>query len=141
MLSINISETIWTVINFFLLLFLLKRFLYNPVIRFMDERQARIDAKLRKEQDAREQTAENQERILAEKEKRREEARQILADSAEALEQQHAAALTEVRKKSGETRQKAEEELKARRGKTEALLRNAVPELGAELAKNLLSEG
>ena len=47
MISINISELIWTVINFFLLLFLLNRFLYKPVISFMEERQARIDAKLR----------------------------------------------------------------------------------------------
>lgn len=44
MLTINISEVIWTVINFFLLYFLLKRFLYEPLVRFMDERQARIDA-------------------------------------------------------------------------------------------------
>ena len=31
MLSINISELIWTIINFFLLFFLLKRFLFDPV--------------------------------------------------------------------------------------------------------------
>ena len=44
MLSINISELIWTIINFFLLFFLLKRFLYDPIIRFTDARRARIDA-------------------------------------------------------------------------------------------------
>ena len=38
MLSINISELVLTVISFFLLLFLLKHFLYDPLIRFMDER-------------------------------------------------------------------------------------------------------
>ena len=42
MLSINISEVILTVLNFFLLYFLLKRFLYTPLIRFMDERQGRL---------------------------------------------------------------------------------------------------
>ena len=31
MLSINISELIWTIINFFLLYFVLKRFLFDPV--------------------------------------------------------------------------------------------------------------
>ena len=52
MLSINISELIWTVINFLLLLFLLRRFLYRPICRFMDARQARIDAGLEKERAA-----------------------------------------------------------------------------------------
>ena len=52
MISINISELIWTVINFFLLMFLLNRFLYKPVISFMEKRQARIDAGLQEEQDA-----------------------------------------------------------------------------------------
>ena len=35
MISINLSELIWTIINFFLLMFLLKRFLYTPILRFM----------------------------------------------------------------------------------------------------------
>ena len=44
MLSINISETIWTVINFFLLLFVLKRFLFDPILKVMDAREAKINA-------------------------------------------------------------------------------------------------
>ena len=43
MLSINFSELIWTIINFFLLFFLLKRFLFDPVGRHLDERQAKIE--------------------------------------------------------------------------------------------------
>ena len=63
MISINISELIWTVINFFLLLFLLNRFLYKPVISFMEERQARIDAKLREEEEAKARIEENDARL------------------------------------------------------------------------------
>ena len=44
MLSINPSELIWTILCFLALLFLLNRFLYQPLVRFMDERKARIDA-------------------------------------------------------------------------------------------------
>ena len=69
MISINVSELIWTVINFFLLMFLLNRFLYKPVITFMENRQARIDAGLQKEQDAKTSVKENDERL--EKEKKR----------------------------------------------------------------------
>ncbi|MEG1758111.1 MAG: ATP synthase F0 subunit B [Oscillospiraceae bacterium] len=35
-MSINISETIWTVINFFVLMYLLNIFLFKPIFRFMD---------------------------------------------------------------------------------------------------------
>lgn len=52
MLTINISELILTVINFFLLLFLLKRFLYTPLITFMDERRGRIEQGFVQEQEA-----------------------------------------------------------------------------------------
>ena len=67
MLSINISELIWTIINFFLLYFLLKHFLYKPVIRFLDARQARLDAALEEENKARAALEENRERIEGEK--------------------------------------------------------------------------
>ena len=54
MLSINISELIWTIINFFLLYFVLKRFLFTPVCRLLDERQEKIDASLNEEKQAQE---------------------------------------------------------------------------------------
>ena len=46
MLSINIWELLWTVVNFFVLYYLLKLLLYRPLIGFMDARQARIDTGL-----------------------------------------------------------------------------------------------
>ena len=52
MLSINPSETIWTILCFLALLFLLDRFLYKPLVRFMDARKARIDAGLSEEKEA-----------------------------------------------------------------------------------------
>ena len=66
-MSINPSELIWTVINFFLLLFLLKHFLYTPVLRFMEDRQARMDAKLNEEKQAQAKVEENDARLLSEK--------------------------------------------------------------------------
>lgn len=52
MLSINISELVLTIVSFFILLFLLNRFLYTPVLKFMNERKARIDASLETERTA-----------------------------------------------------------------------------------------
>lgn len=55
MLSINISELLLTVLNFFILMFVLDRLLYRPVIRFRAQRQSRMDESYRQESLAREQ--------------------------------------------------------------------------------------
>ena len=65
MLSINFSELFWGIFNFFLLLFLLNRFLYKPLIKFMDDRKARIDAGLDEEKKALEEEQANNDGIEA----------------------------------------------------------------------------
>ena len=141
MLSINISETIWTVINFFLLYFLLKHFLYTPVLRFMEKRQAGIDAKLNVERDAKAQVAENDERLLTEKEKSREEAKNILAQTGDELDRQRAAAIADA--KAGAAAQALKDgqaALTEKREITAGRLHDAAPEL-AELLANRLLDG
>ena len=79
MISINISDLIWTIINFLLFCFLLNHFLFKPVLRFMDDRQARVDAKLSEKREAEALAEENDARIESEKEKSRDEAKRILS--------------------------------------------------------------
>ncbi len=139
MISINISELIWTVINFFLLLFLLNRFLFKPVTSFMENRQARIDAKLKEEQDAKAAIEENDERLLEEKARSREEAKTILAQNAEELEKRNAETMQEAKKNSVQNRKASEEALAEKQKRTAEQLRTETPELAALLAERLLS--
>ena len=81
MLSINISELIWTVINFFLLMFLLKHFLYTPIIRLLDERKAKLEEGLEAERKAKETVEENRSRLDAETAETRKEAELLLSQS------------------------------------------------------------
>ena len=67
MISINISDLIWTIINFLLFCFLLNHFLFKPVLRFMDDRQARVDAKLSEKREA--EALAEEKRIQAQREK------------------------------------------------------------------------
>ena len=140
MISINISELIWTVINFFLLLFLLNRFLFKPVTSFMENRQARIDAKLKEEQDAKAVIEENDERLLEEKARSREEAKKLLALNAEEIEKHNAEVLQEAKKASVQNRKDSEAALSQKQEKTAQQLHEAAPELAAMLAEKLLSE-
>ena len=56
-MSINISELIWTVVCFFILFFVLKKLFFDPLIRFLDQRQARLDAAAEESKRAQEQVA------------------------------------------------------------------------------------
>ena len=133
MISINISELIWTVINFFLLLFLLKHFLYTPILRFMEERQARIDAGTEAERQAQAAREENARQLAEQKADARREAREILDKAAAGDAERAAAAYARAREdaaalqETGETR--LQEELKAHG-----------PELAALLAAHLLGQ-
>ena len=42
MLNINIWDIVWTVVNLLLFFFLLKKFLFKPVMKVMDEREKKI---------------------------------------------------------------------------------------------------
>lgn len=139
-MSINPSELIWTVINFFLLLFLLKHFLYTPVLRFMEDRQARMDAKLNEEKQAQAKVEENDARLQSQKAKSREEAKRILAQSGDELEKRHAEAMSQARAASSQVLKDGEAALSEQREKTAEALRTATPELAELLAKRLLNE-
>ena len=140
MISINISELIWTVINFFLLFFLLNRFLYKPVLSFMEARQARIDAKLREEEEAKACIEDNDARIQDDMARSREEAKKLLALNAEEIEKHNAEVLQEAKKASAQNRKDSEAALAQNQEKTAQQLHEAAPELAAMLAERLLSE-
>ena len=68
-------------VNFLILLFLLHRFAYKPMLAFLEKRSDRIEKGLRDAEEAEKrlvQAAENEEKVLA---KAREEAKKIIADA------------------------------------------------------------
>lgn len=96
MLTINLSELILTVANFFLLLFLLKHFLYTPLIAFMDARNARVEAAMEQVSSAREAVREEELRIRESRRQYQEEARRIVRDGCAADERRYAERMAQV---------------------------------------------
>lgn len=139
-MSINISEVIWTVICFFALLFVLKTFLFGPLIRHMDERQRRIDAGLAEARRADE--AKSRARQMAEESwrQRSEEAHAAVNEGRMQDEKHRARELEDAQVQSAEDLRKARadterEEEEARR----TVSRNSA-DLARELADHLLSD-
>ncbi len=63
MLTINISELLLTVLSFFVLMFLLNKLLYKPVISFREQRQKRMDDCRRQEELAKEKLAQTRKEL------------------------------------------------------------------------------
>ena len=140
MLSINLSELVLTIISFFLLLFLLNKFLYTPVLKFMRERQARIDAGLEKERAANAEAAENEKRIEDAKTQRREEARAILAKQRTDDGRAHEECAKQLLKDSAKERQEARVRVEAMAKAAKAKLDTEKDELANALAERLISK-
>ncbi len=141
MLSINPSELIWTILCFLALLFLLNRFLYQPLVRFMDERKAYIDAGLQEEAEAR--AALDEDSRLLEQERQ-----ETLARTAEELradkkknEEQRSAAVLEAKQRAAEAAQMGRAETVALYTETDEELGRRREELGVSLARRLLRAG
>lgn len=141
MLSINVSELIWTIINFFLLYFLLKHFLYTPVVRFLDARQARLDEALKKESEARAAAEENEKEIEERKAHRREEAAAILSEAQNADAERSRQAFAEAKEEAARALEDANAALRIEQEREKAAIDADTPELAAMLAEQLLNEG
>ncbi len=81
MLTINISELLLTVLSFFILLFLLNKLLYKPVISFREQRQKSIDDCFRQERQAKEKLAETRKDLDCRRSESLKEAEGILAEA------------------------------------------------------------
>ena len=140
MLSINISELIWTIVNFFLLYFLLKRFLFDPVGRLLDEREAKIDAGVNEEKEAQSAVQANRDRIDAEKAESRMEANRILAAAEAEDERLHTERLDAARTTAADDLQTGREHLEKQNEQEEALLSEKSGELAELLSAHILGQ-
>lgn len=141
MLSINPSETIWTILGFLALLFLLDRFLYKPLVRFMDERKARIDAGLNEESEARAALEEDARGLEQEREETLQEARKELLAEKGRNEDRHAEAIRTAKQTASDSFERGKSEAEELRSQTSREMEQRRDELAERLARHLLDAG
>lgn len=107
MLTINPSEVILTIINFFLLFFLLRRFLYNPIIKYMDERKKGIEEKMELERKALATLDELEKSMDMQRRQTMTRAREIIAQARADVEERGKLLMQQGREQSALNRKKA----------------------------------
>lgn len=141
MLSINPSELIWTILGFFALLFLLNRFLYRPLIRFMDARKARIDEGLEEERLAQEALDEDARALEQFREEKLQEARREIQAEKSLDEERRVQALQKAKQSAAEADKRGRSEAEELRAAAESEMNRRRDELAEQLALRLLQAG
>lgn len=80
-LGINLGQLIAQIVNFFLLLVLLRLTLYKPILKMLDQRKTKIDEGLNAAEIARKEAAEAQANIQAQLDASRQEGQKVVAEA------------------------------------------------------------
>lgn len=139
-LEISVPEFIWTVINFFILLFLLKKFLYDPVLKFMDERSERIASGLNEGKAAEAALAESKERFQKELGDKSGEARTLIGEARSEAEKQKAKTINAAHAEAEKLQEKLRERISTEEAEARDEIESRLPELVELLSGKLLGD-
>ncbi len=140
-MSINISELIWTVICFFVLLVVLKKLLFDPLVSFMAARDARIQDGLNAGRTAQQQLdAAARARSEAQR-KQAAAADALLAEAKSAAERARAQALQSAHQEAAQATRAMRARVRDEETAAAAAVDAKLPELVTALTGGLLGSG
>lgn len=137
-MSINISELIWTVICFFVLLVVLKKLLFDPLVSFMAARDARIQDGLSAGRTAQQQLAAAARDRSEAQRKQAAAADALLAEAKSAAERKRAQALQSAHQEAAQATRAMRARVRDEETATAAAVDAKLPELVTALTGGLL---
>ncbi len=139
-LGINLGYLISQIINFMLLLVLLRIFLYKPIVNMLDRRREKIKSDLEEAETARSQAETAKQEYEKQLEEAREERRSILAQAKEQAEKTREEILAKARTEAQELVSRAEEDMAALRSQALSGAEDQIVELALAAAGKLVGE-
>ena len=139
-MSINVSELIWTILCFFVLLFVLKKLLLDPILKVMDARNANVAEGLEAGRQAQLAREENDEALQQAKKDAAQQASVLVQEAKSADEKARQAAVTEAKQSAAQSMKDKREQLKAEEQAVSEALSQELPALVETLAAALLKE-
>ena len=138
-LGINLRDFILHTINFVILIFILWKILYNPVVGMLDERQRRIRESMDRAEEVRlaaERADQEREAQLADT---RRQIQEMLTQATQMAERIQSEARAEARQQADQIVARAQQEAQAERAQTMAELRREVAGLAVAAAERVIS--
>ncbi|MCK6604285.1 MAG: F0F1 ATP synthase subunit B [Ignavibacteriaceae bacterium] len=138
LLGVNIGLAFWTVLTFLLLLLILGKFAWKPILKALDERETNIKSSLeaaeRAKEETRKLTDENQ-KILAQA---MEEANKLREESRSQAESIKNDILAEAKKKSDEMLASATHEIEVKKQEALSEIKNQIADISIDIASKIL---
>ena len=114
-LGINLAQLITQIVGISVLLFLLVKFLYRPILKVLDDRSARIRESLEAADRAKEQAAASQAQMQDEMQRSREEGQQMIAQAREMAARFRDEEMSKAREEIAAERRRAESDIQRER--------------------------
>lgn len=139
-MTINWFTVIAQMINFLVLVFLLQRFLYGPIVNTMEERQEKVAARLQDAEEAREEAEQEAEEYRRKQAELEEERESMMAEMREEIESRRQELLQEIRKESERMRREWKRELERDEEQFMLRLRSQISDEFFTLARHALAD-
>ena len=139
-MSIHVTELIWAAICFLVLLVVLKKLLYDPIIRVMDERKANIRDGMEQGRQAKKARDENEAALSQARRDTAQQAGQIIQAAKAGDEKARQDAVTAARKEAAQSMKDVKAQLVEEEAAVSAQMDAELPQLVAVLTDALLKE-
>ncbi|MGM0410067.1 MAG: F0F1 ATP synthase subunit B [Bacillota bacterium] len=138
---ININTTLlWEVINFFVLLWLLKRYLYTPLTDMLDKRKNKIESDLQEAKDKKKEAQELKEKYEKQLSEARSEAQEIVEEAEERAKEKANKIVEEAREDAQRIKERNEAEIEQAKEEAVAELKEEVSSISLMAASKFLRE-
>jgi F-type H+-transporting ATPase subunit b len=137
-LGLNWPSFIWHVINFGILFFVLWKFLFPPVLKMLDERQARIRESMERAEALREESTRGAEAVKAQLDEARREGQKIINNANQIAERIRTERTQQAQAEYDTILRRAQEDAAREREQAFAELRQQVADLAVMAAERII---
>jgi len=139
-MSISLSDMIWAIINFLILLAILNKFLYKPLMGMMDDRKEQIRRDLYSAELAKKEARETREEYTKQMEQVKEEAQQLITQATKIGEESKEALITQAQEETARMTEKAREMIRLEKEEAVNQLRDEVAALVVMVAGKVIDK-
>lgn len=139
-MQLNPVEMLFTFINFIVLVILLKKFLYKPVLTMLDMRKAEIENRYRQAEETRNEAFKMKAEYLEEMQKARAEAQEIINKASLQAEENKEEIISKARADADMLIEKARHEIDLAKERTRAELRDEIASLAILAAGKIIAK-
>ena len=127
-------------VNFFVLLFLLKKFLYKPVLAMLDKRKEEVMSNMQKAEDAKNEAEGMLAQYTEQMKDARNEAQEIVSNGTKIGEQTKTETVNQAREEAAKSPAKAQEEIQREKAQAIDELRNEVANIAVLAAEKIVAK-